>query len=134
MSYERSQNNRQRILDHLHANPHQSAKTISMQTGLGHNPVKSCCRFMLQMKEIQKHSAGKMTKYTAIATTTISAEEVARTFSVKQAKKIAPVDQGKIERPGHYIQRGGNWQAAASEDAQNSRMPRVFAGSTCGML
>lgn len=128
MSYQASQNTRQAILDHLRAHPLKSANQIAIDINVSRNSVQSCVVFMLRRGEIEKHGKGMTTSYKAIAQTTISAREVVDEMQAKrQAKgiKAMSIVSGRKSTPGHYIQRGGNWQPTPGAGGQGAVRQKV---------
>jgi hypothetical protein len=119
MSYQRSQQTRQAILDELHVNPRQSARGLSTKLGVTRNSVQSCVVFMTERGEIEKIGEGHGTCYVAKVKTTISAQEVIEEIHRKRqasGKKSNPIvledeEVGVVNRPGYYRQKGGGWKS-----------------------
>ena len=108
--YTKSAETRQAILDHLHANPLQSANQLSIEIGATRNSVQACAKFMTDRGEVEKVGSGMKTGYRALVETTISAEQVIKEMQAKrQAAGVKPIEHGKTIRPGYYRQRGGDW-------------------------
>jgi hypothetical protein len=136
MSYARSAENRQAILDHLHATQPKGANTIAKAIGLGRNTVEACVLMMTARGEIEKLGAGQATRYKAIALTTISAADVVLEMQEKRSKAGAKAEKtqtgsGIVEKPGYYRQQGGGWLAGemrAHDRGQGSAGIRVSAG------
>lgn len=139
MSYIQSQKNRQGILDHLHRHPLKSAQQISKEAGIGRNSVESCVRLMTARGEIEKRGAGAATRYLAIATVTVSAEQIVAEMKEKRAKaglvaEKAQAGLGKISKPGYYSQRGGGWEANKESGGQSSGRREFGVQSSMGMI
>jgi hypothetical protein len=139
MSYTKSAENRQAIIDHLHATHPKGAKGISVAIGLGRNTVEACVRMMTARGELEKIGAGQATRYKAIALTTISAADVVFEMQEKRSKAgvkarekgETQTGRGIVEKPGFYRQAGGGWLAGemrAEDRGQGSAGIRVSAG------
>lgn len=112
MSYEQSQQTRQAILDHLHANPLKSANQLALALGKTRSSVQSCVKFMAGRYELEKIGNGNTTCYRALVTTTISAKDLIAEMQQKRrsaGKNEVTKENGKTRAPGYYSQRGGNW-------------------------
>lgn len=138
MSYEGAHQTRQQILDWLHVNPNNSAKAIGIGIAEGRNRVESSLRMMTARGEIVKIGHGITTVYRAIATTTISADEVIEEMREKRKKsggkaEKARSEHGRVTKPGYYAQRGGNWQSK-SEGGQGALRQAVGVASSFGMV
>lgn len=134
MSYQKSAATRQAILDHLHANPLQSANQLSIEIGATRNSVQACVKFMTDRGEVEKVGSGMKTGYRALVTTTISAEQVIKEMQEKrQAAGVKPTEHGKTIRPGYYRQRGGDW-AAESGGGQGALRRQFTIQASAGML
>jgi hypothetical protein len=136
MSYAKSAETRQAILDHIHVNPLQSANQISIAIGATRDSVQSCVKFMTDRGELEKIGSGMKTGYRAQVTTTISAEQVINEMQAKRHAagiKAEAKEHGKTIRPGYYSQRGGDWQAK-SGGGQASGRSRVYVCASAWML
>jgi hypothetical protein len=136
LSYLKSAENRQAILDHLHTSEPKGAKGISVAIGIGRNTVEACVRMMTARGELEKIGAGQATRYKAIALTTISAADVVFEMQEKRSKAGVKAEKtqtgsGIVEKPGYYRQAGGNWLAGemrAHDRGQGRSGIRVSAG------
>lgn len=127
MSYEQSQKTRQAILDHLHANPLNSANQIAIALGKTRSSVQSCVKFMAGRCELGKIGNGNTTRYRALVTTTISAKDLIEEMQDKRrsaGKNEISKENGKTRGPGYYSQRGGNWEP--HKGTGQGSLPRVF--------
>lgn len=124
MSYTRSQNNRQAILDHLHLYPMKGAKAISNDANINRNSVESSLKYMVQIGEVEKIGAGQATRYKAIATKTVSADQVRESVDKKRIEALTKDHPsgayGKTERPGYYSQKGGGWEPHQRQGGQGA--------------
>lgn len=123
MSFQQAQQNRQAILDHLHAHPSKSALQLAEAIGITRNSVQSAVKFMTDRGEVSKTGKGKSVSYTAVAITTISAEQVVKEMQAKkssvESKKIR-IAQGKFQKPGVYRQIGGGWDSLPAQGGQGA--------------
>ena len=139
MSYTQSELNRQAILDHLHAHPGQGAQVIANAIGITRNSVQNCVKMMTRRGELARTGTRNETRYTAIATTTVSAEQIIEEIRVRrcgkggEAKKTQ-VEHGIVKAPGHYIQRGGQWPSQCNSGGQGALRGVVGIQASAGML
>ena len=134
MSYQKSAQTRQAILDYLHANPAKRPQQIADGIGADGGKVNTCVKFMLERGEIVR--VNHRGSYLAIAKTTISAEEVISGMQAKRAKsnksgKAAPAcledDQvTAIIRPGHIAHNGMNRKRPLQAQGGQGALRREF--------
>lgn len=134
MSYQKSAQTRQAILDYLHANPAKRPQQIADGIGADGQKVNTCIKFMLERGEVER--VNEKGAYSAIAKTTISAKEVIAGMQAKMKPKTAkekapPVcleeDQvTTIIRPGHIAHRGMNRNRPLQAQGGQGALRREF--------
>lgn len=123
MSYQKSAQTRQAILDYLHANPLQCLKEIEAGIGATRNAVQSSLKYMTVRGEVARFGEKRGVFYRALVKKTISAEQVVAEMKIKKQSANAKVEVfigGKKSAPGYYAQRGGNWESAKSAGGQGA--------------
>ena len=140
MSYQKAEEARQTILDHLHAHPFRSCTQIADETGISRNASHSCIRYMHLSGEIIKHGSGKQVRYTASAKTTITADQVVaavRAKRVKNDEERADVKRGKAkDEPWLYRNRPDHPDhvAPTNQGGQGALRARVYVGASEAMI
>jgi hypothetical protein len=109
--YLNAQRRRQAVLDFLHGNPSSALPTIERHMlSLGDNDsMDNTMRTMLGWDEISFTGGHGRRRYSAIAATTRSAEQVMEDRGSKVLKKAFDdhIDKPVRNRPGHYVHRMG---------------------------
>lgn len=132
MSYQDAQQTRQKILDWLHDNPDHGVQAICTGISKTRNHTMGGLRTMTARGEVLKLGEGFGSVYRAIATTTVSAEQIIAEIRDRQkkGKEKVPVNSAPA---GHYIQRGGNWPSRSS-GGQGAVRQAVGVASSFGMV
>jgi hypothetical protein len=146
MSYLKSQQTRQTILNHLHATKPAGCKDIAIAINIGKNAVESGLRAMLQRGEIERLGAGQATRYKAIATTTVSAEQIIEEMAAKRYgiadhnKAKAKAKQAPLKPCEPWRYRSKDYRnpykdlPLQNQGGQGALRSTVFVASSAGMV
>lgn len=148
---------RQAVLDLAHKKPGVSGSEIVHTFGWPAGTANSRLVNMLALGELSREQIAikvqdktgrtvtlKSYAYTALVEKTVSAETVRRQkagyapkpekIKVERMKSVKKpsTEIGKTRAPGHYVQKGGNWQANPDSGGQGAVQRRVVIGSVLG--
>lgn len=121
---------RQRILDYV--NTHQNASPAEVSQGMGimqdtvSRAMFDMCHNGEMTREKSMDERGQPYRYEALVQT--ASKTVYKKRTPKPRKESQAV--GKVSKPGHYRQQGGNWQANAASGGQGACRHDVRRGSS----
>ena len=139
MSYRDAQQTRQKILDWLHDNPDHGVQAICTGISKTRNHTMGGLRTMTARGEVLKLGEGFGSVYRAIATTTVSAEQIISEIRDRQkkGKEKVPVNSTPVGYYIHSIDRNNDGTVRMpiiGQGGQGAVRSRVYVGSSAGMI